>query len=81
MKWNSDTQAYFGVTSDGQTIRVEGDEMAEAARDAGLDVGELSGTSVFSKWEDMTAAERELLDPDVWETCVDANQNVTYVKR
>ena len=60
MKWNSDTQAYFGTTSDGQTIRVEGDEYAEAEQD---------GTP-----------EEELNDPDIWEMCIGANQNVTYVK-
>ncbi len=74
MKWNSDQQAYFGTTSDGKQIRVEGDEMAEAAQDAGVNVADLSEQSVFG-------GSHDLLDPDVWQTCIGANQNVSYVKK
>ena len=79
MKWNSDQQAYFGKTSDGKAIRVEGDEMAEAAQDAGVDVGELSGVSVFQKWENLTESEQMLLNADMWAEMVGANDNVEYV--
>lgn len=33
MEWNNEEQAYFGVTSDGSTIRVEGVEVAESKQD------------------------------------------------
>ncbi len=89
MKWNSKEEAYFGTTSDGKQIRVEGDEMAESAQDVGVDVGELSGLShnvqITSRgWEvnpgwSLSPSEAELLDPDTWQTCIGANQNVSYV--
>lgn len=37
MQWNSDEQAYFGTTSDGRDIRVEGVEYAESWQDGGDD--------------------------------------------
>ena len=33
MKWNPQQQAYYGVTSDGRTVRVEGVEYLESQRD------------------------------------------------
>jgi len=47
MKWNSEKQAYFGVTSDGQTIRVEGDEYLENEQD-GVPAEELNDPDVWA---------------------------------
>lgn len=69
MIWNSDEQAYFGETSDGRTVRVEGDEMAEAAQDAGLEnVADYESVS-------------ELNDPDMWAGLAGDNQNVEIVEK
>ncbi len=37
MQWNQEQQAYFGMTSDGRDIRVEGVEYAESQQDGGDD--------------------------------------------
>jgi hypothetical protein len=80
MRWNSDQEAYFGTTSDRKAIRVEGIEMAEVARDAGVDVGELSSVSANVEAYVLNPTMADLLDPDVWQACVGSNQNVSYVK-
>lgn len=77
MRWNSEKQAYFGVTSEGRQIRVEADEMAESAQDVGVDVEALSTKSVFGGA--LNEFEQHLLDPDAWDACIGANQNVEYV--
>ena len=33
MEWNAEQQAYYGTTSDGRTIRVEGVEYLESQQD------------------------------------------------
>ena len=80
MKWNSDQNAYYGVTSDGHNIRVEGVEMAESAEDMGVDVEDLSNVSVNVESYVLNPEMASLLDPDQWQTCIGANQNVEYVK-
>lgn len=72
MQWNSEEQAYFGQCSDGRTVRVEGDEMAEAAQDAGVQVADLFNG-------DAPGTASVLLDPNEWAMHAGSNQNVEFV--
>lgn len=47
MQWSSDAQAYFGTTSDGREIRVEGVEYAESQQ-AGADDEVLSDPDMWA---------------------------------
>ena len=49
MQWNSEKEAYFGVTSSGKAIRVEGVEYAESQQD-GVDEQTLNDPDV---WENL----------------------------
>lgn len=84
MKWDNDEQAYFGETSDGRTVRVEGAEWSESVvegvhnicRDRGLDRYELMDEQNEGFVEEV---ERELDDPDLWAGLAGDNPNVEIV--
>lgn len=80
LQYNSDEYEYRGITSDGRAICVDPQEMAESTQDVGVDIGELSGASRWfpSQIENYPESWENLLDPDQWQTCIGANQNVTY---
>jgi hypothetical protein len=79
MKWNANQEAYFGTTSDGKQIRVEGIEMAEAAQDMDVDTEDLSNVSVNVESYVLNPEMASLLDPDQWQSSVGVNQNINYV--
>jgi hypothetical protein len=79
LRWDSRDWAYHGITSGGKKIRVDADEMAESCYDLGVDTGELSGMSrMADQIDEFPPKVITLLDPDVWEMCIGANQNVSY---
>lgn len=79
MRWQSEEDAYRGVTSVGKVIRVKGIEMAESAEDIGVDLEELSRLSCSEGNIELSDEQVVLLDPDQWAMCIGANQNVSYV--
>jgi hypothetical protein len=68
MAWNSEQGAYFGTTSNNETVRVEGDEMAEALQEAGVHIDDA-----------IQQGRDDLLNADMWAELAGVNQNVSIV--
>jgi hypothetical protein len=65
LQWKSNDQMYEGFV-EGEPVRVDADEMLEAANDLGVSVEELSEHSVFYSWEALSPEEQTLLAPENW---------------
>lgn len=84
MTWNNDTQCYYGVTSDGQTVEVSGDEYAESLADGVKAEAEERGWDP----ENLTDEQRDVCekatyeqidDPNEWAALAGDNPNVEIV--